>query len=73
MNGEVRDVMRPFDGDASLALITAKDEADALDPDLVSEPARDCLEGVFGEGESVRQDVRFDGGCPCPVQRTDDR
>ncbi len=31
VNGEVRDVMRAFDGDATLALITAKDEADALE------------------------------------------
>ncbi len=31
VNGEVRDAMRPFDGDATLALITAKDEADALE------------------------------------------
>lgn len=31
VDGEVRDIMRPFDGDAELALITAKDEADALE------------------------------------------
>lgn len=31
VNGEVRDLGRPFDGDASLALITARDEADALE------------------------------------------
>ncbi|MEL7197987.1 MAG: threonine--tRNA ligase [Pseudomonadota bacterium] len=31
VNGEVRDIGRPFDGDAELALITAKDEADALE------------------------------------------
>ena len=31
VNGEVRDVMRAFDGDATLALITAKDETDALE------------------------------------------
>jgi threonyl-tRNA synthetase len=31
VNGEVRDIMRPFDGDAELALITARDEADALE------------------------------------------
>jgi threonyl-tRNA synthetase len=31
VDGEVRDIMRPFDGDATLALITAKDEADALE------------------------------------------
>jgi len=31
VNGEVRDIMRPFDGDAQLALITAKDEKDALE------------------------------------------
>jgi len=31
VNGEVRDVMRPFDSDATLALITARDEADALE------------------------------------------
>jgi threonyl-tRNA synthetase len=28
---ELRDIMRPFDGDAALALVTAKDEADALE------------------------------------------
>jgi threonyl-tRNA synthetase len=31
VNGEVRDAMRAFDGDAALALITAKDEAEALE------------------------------------------
>ncbi|GAA4762512.1 threonine--tRNA ligase [Stakelama sediminis] len=31
VDGEVRDIMRPLDHDAELALITAKDEADALE------------------------------------------
>ncbi|AYJ86397.1 threonine--tRNA ligase [Sphingomonas paeninsulae] len=31
VNGEVRDIMRPFDGDATLALITSRDESDALE------------------------------------------
>lgn len=31
IDGEVRDLNRPFDGDAELALITSKDEADALE------------------------------------------
>src|ERR1044071_6926304 len=31
VNGELRDLARPFDGDAELALITARDEADALE------------------------------------------
>ncbi|MEK6637216.1 MAG: threonine--tRNA ligase, partial [Pseudomonadota bacterium] len=31
VDGELRDITRPFDGDATLALITAKDEADALE------------------------------------------
>lgn len=31
VDGELRDIMRPFDGDATLELITAKDEADALE------------------------------------------
>src|SRR5215213_1702385 len=31
IDGEVRDIMRPFEGDASLALITSKDERDALE------------------------------------------
>src|SRR3546814_6379 len=31
IDGEVRDIMRAFDGDTALALITAKDEADALE------------------------------------------
>jgi threonyl-tRNA synthetase len=31
VNGELRDATRPFEGDASLALVTAKDEADALE------------------------------------------
>ena len=31
IDGEVRDIMRPFEGDASLALITARDEKDALE------------------------------------------
>jgi len=31
VNGEIRDLCRPFDGDAELALITARDEADALE------------------------------------------
>jgi threonyl-tRNA synthetase len=31
VNGEVRDLGRPFEGDADLALVTARDEADALE------------------------------------------
>jgi threonyl-tRNA synthetase len=31
VNGEVRDIGRPLEGDAELALITARDEADALE------------------------------------------
>src|ERR1700742_3662781 len=31
VDGEVRDIMRPFEGDSSLALITSRDEAEALD------------------------------------------
>ncbi len=31
VNGEVRDIMRPFEGDSDLALITSRDEADALE------------------------------------------
>src|SRR5687767_8314559 len=31
VNGEVRDLSRPLEGDAELALITARDEADALE------------------------------------------
>jgi len=31
IDGEVRDIMRPFESDASLALITSRDEADALE------------------------------------------
>ncbi|RIA37834.1 threonyl-tRNA synthetase [Hephaestia caeni] len=31
IDGEVRDIMRAFEGDSALALITAKDEADALE------------------------------------------
>ena len=31
VDGQVRDIMRPFEGDAQLALVTAKDEADALE------------------------------------------
>ncbi len=31
IDGEVRDIMRPFEGDAELALITSKDEKDALE------------------------------------------
>ena len=31
VNGELRDVGRPFEGDSSLALVTAKDESDALE------------------------------------------
>jgi len=31
VNGEIRDIDRPFDGDAELALITARDEAEALE------------------------------------------
>jgi threonyl-tRNA synthetase len=31
VNGELRDATRPFDGDAALALVTGKDEADALE------------------------------------------
>jgi len=31
VDGELRDITRPFEGDAQLALVTAKDEADALE------------------------------------------
>ena len=31
VNGELRDIGRPFDGDAELALVTIRDEADALE------------------------------------------
>ncbi len=31
VDGELRDIGRPFEGDAALALVTAKDEADALE------------------------------------------
>src|SRR3954467_11413918 len=31
VDGEVRDIMRPFEGDASLAPITSRDEAEALE------------------------------------------
>ncbi len=31
VDGEVRDIMRPFEGDAQLALLTARDEAEALE------------------------------------------
>ncbi len=31
VNGELRDIGRPFDGDAELALVTSRDEADALE------------------------------------------
>lgn len=31
VNGEVRDITRPFEEDAELALITARDEMDALE------------------------------------------
>jgi threonyl-tRNA synthetase len=31
VDGELRDLNRPFEGDAALALVTAKDEADALE------------------------------------------
>src|SRR3569832_2255267 len=31
VDGEVRDIMRPFESDASLALITSRDEKDALE------------------------------------------
>src|SRR4051812_6158232 len=31
INGEVRDITRPFEGDVQLALITSRDEADALE------------------------------------------
>jgi threonyl-tRNA synthetase len=31
INGELRDIMRPFDGDCELALVTARDENEALE------------------------------------------
>jgi threonyl-tRNA synthetase len=31
VNGELRDIMRPFEGDSNLALVTSRDEKDALE------------------------------------------
>ena len=31
VNGELRDLARPFEGDAELALVTSRDEAEALE------------------------------------------
>ncbi|QPQ54663.1 threonine--tRNA ligase [Allosphingosinicella flava] len=31
VNGELRDIMRPFEGDSDLALVTSRDEVDALE------------------------------------------
>ena len=31
VNGELRDIGRPFEGDSALALVTARDETDALE------------------------------------------
>ena len=31
VDGELRDIMRPLEGDATLALVTARDEGDALE------------------------------------------
>ena len=31
VDGELRDIMRPFDGDSNLALVTSRDEKDALE------------------------------------------
>ncbi len=31
VDGELRDIMRPLDGDVALALVTTRDEADALE------------------------------------------
>ena len=31
IDGELRDIMRPFEGDAELALVTSRDEKDALE------------------------------------------
>src|SRR4030095_593623 len=47
IDGEVRDIMRPFERDASLALITSRDEKEAL------ELARRDIRPPF-EGDAVR-------------------
>ena len=55
IDGEVRDITRPFEGDASLALITSRDEKDALE--LVRRelcPARGRVESLRSFGLFVR-------------------
>ena len=57
VNGEVRDIGRPFEGDAELALITSRDEADALElarHDYRPRPRRGGAEPVSGHADHLR-------------------
>ena len=57
VDGEVRDIMRPFEGDASLALITSRDEAEALElvrHDYRAHPRRGGAEPVPGHADHLR-------------------
>ena len=53
VDGELRDLTRPFEGDANLALVTARDEADAL------ELARHDYAHVLAEAVQARRAVRI--------------
>ena len=46
VDGELRDLTRPFDGDAELALVTARDEADALIARLTEARAAEIAAGT---------------------------
>ena len=53
IDGELRDLNRPFEGDATLALVTARDEADAL------ELARHDFAHVLAEAVQDRKSTRL--------------
>ena len=64
VDGELRDLTRPFDGDAQLALVTSRDEADALEL-ARHEFAHVLAEAVQALAEKAAQEawgVTVDGG-----------
>ena len=72
VDGELRDVMRPFDGDANLALVTTRDEADALElarhdfAHILAEAVQSLFPGTqITFGPSTDDGFYYDVMAPC--------